>query len=250
MDWALYGGGKNKKSGPTNRAVRLHLSFNLLDHQPESALITPANVCERKAWRKQWQRGAAYIGDSYYGTSYQLFDELETLGCNYILRLKDQAVLTEIQELPLSKADLKARVVKQALVRLGARPTDKLYRVVWVDTPTAGMLRIVTSLDCQECPAEQVAQLYRQRWQIESFFKWLKVLFKCRSWLAESERGVTLQLYMALIASVLFLLAFGEKPNKRSLELIQARQLGWATHEELVRGLKEQLKKSKASKKS
>jgi hypothetical protein len=250
MDWALYGGGTNKKGGPTNRAVRLHLSFNVLDHQPKSALITPAKVCERKAWRKQWQRGASYIGDSYYGTSYGLFDELEDLGCNYILRLKDQGVVEEVTELSLTEADVEARVIKQALVRLGARHTDKLYRVVWVDTPTAGVLRLVTRLSCQECPAALVAGLYRQRWQIESFFKWLKVLFKCRSWLAESDRGVTLQLYLALIASVLFQLAFGEKPNKRTLELIQAHQLGWANDEELARGLKEQVEKSKGSKKS
>ena len=250
MEWALYGGGTNRKAGPSNRAVRLHLSFNILEEKPESVRVTPGKVCERKTWRQQWQRGAAYIGDSYYGTSYQMFDELEKYGCNYILRLKDQATVNEVEELALGQAESEARIIKQAHVRLGARPKDKLYRVIWVDTPTAGILRLVTSLDAQQCPADLVAQIYRQRWQIEGFFKWLKVLFKCRSWLAESERGVTLQLYLALIASVLFQLAFGQKPNKRTLELIQAHQLGWASDEELARGLKEQLAKTTVSKKS
>jgi IS4 transposase len=79
--------------------------------------------------------------------------------------------------------------------------------------------------------------MYRRRWQIEGFFKWLKCLLGCRHWLAESQRGVTLQLYLALIASVLLQLATGQRPTRRMLEFIELYQMGWASLEELTRGL-------------
>jgi len=54
MHWALFGGGKAKKSGAANNAVRLHLSFHLLDDKPTAAHITDGKTCERKSWKAQW----------------------------------------------------------------------------------------------------------------------------------------------------------------------------------------------------
>jgi IS4 transposase len=75
--------------------------------------------------------------------------------------------------------------------------------VVWVHSATAGELRLATNLPVADAPAELISVMYRRRWQIESFFKWLKCLLGCRHWLAESQRGVTVQLYLALIAAVI-----------------------------------------------
>ena len=66
---------------------------------------------------------------------------------------------------------------------------------------TAGKLRLATNLPLANAPAELISMIYRRRWQIEGFFKWLKCLLGCRHWLAESQRGVTIQLYLALIAA-------------------------------------------------
>ena len=71
--------------------------------------------------------------------------------------------------------------------------------------------------------------LYRRRWQIECFFRWLKCLLGCRHWLAESQRGVTVQLYLALIAALLCQQHIGHRPSKRLLEAIQMYQLGWVS---------------------
>jgi hypothetical protein len=67
---------------------------------------------------------------------------------------------------------------------------------------------------------------------------WIKCLLKCRHWLAESQAGVSLQLYLALIAAVLLQLCLGRRPNKRMFELIQLYQMGYATTEEVIAGLK------------
>jgi hypothetical protein len=97
---------------------------------------------------------------------------------------------------------------------------------------------LVTNLTPQALPAAMVSMLYRRRWQIECFFKWIKCLLKCRHWLAESQAGVSLQLYLALIAAVLLQLCLGRRPNKRMFELIQLYQMGYATTEEVIAGLK------------
>lgn len=239
MHWALYGAGRPKNNGAPNNAVRLHLSFHLLDNKPVAAQVTHGKTCERKSWKAQWEKGAAYVGDRYYAEDYECLRQLDARRCAYILRLREQSLLTVLEELPLTQADREAGVVRQARVKLGRQAHNCVegVRVVWVHSATAGELRLVTNLPVSDAPAELVSVMYRRRWQIESFFKWLKCLLGCRHWLAESQRGVTVQLYLALIAAVLLQLFTGRRPNRRMLELIQLYQMGWATLGELTNGV-------------
>ena len=236
MSWALYGGGK---AGAKNNAVRLHLSFHLLDDKPARAQITPGQSCERKVWRTDWQAGAAYVGDAYFAEHYALFGELSARGCRYVLRLCDKAVVNVEEELPVNETERAAGVTRQAWARLGWRASQRSVRVrvVWIALAAGGDLRLVTNVEPADLGADEVGLLYRRRWQIECFFRWLKCLLGCRHWLAESERGVTIQLYLALIASVLLQLATGRRPDQRMLELIQMYQLGWASLAELEAGV-------------
>lgn len=233
MAWALYGGGK---AGAKNHAVRLHLNLHLLEDKPARMQVTVGKVCERKAWKEVWEAGAAYVGDRYYGENYQLLGQLEEKGCRYVLRLRDEALITVEEELPLEAADRAAGVQRQAWVRLGCKQRRSVrVRVVWIGTAPGPELRLVTNVPPDQLSAAEVGLLYRRRWQIECFFRWVKCLLGCRHWLAESQQGVTLQLYLALIAAVLFQLHTGRRPNKRMLELFQLHQLGWASTEDLLR---------------
>lgn len=239
MHWALFGAGRPRKNGAANNGVRLHLSFHLLDDKPVAAQVTNGKTCERKTWKTQWERGAAYVGDRYYAEDYQCLKELDACGCAYLVRLRDEAVLTVLEELPLTEADRAAGVARQARVMLGQRAHHRIgpIRVVWVPSATAGELRLATNLAVADAPAQLLSVMYRRRWQIEGFFQWFKCLLGCRHWLAESQRGVTVQLYLALIAAVLLQLATGRRPTKRMLELIRLYQMGWATLAELLAGL-------------
>ena len=76
--------------------------------------------------------------------------------------------------------------------------------------------------------------LYRHRWEIEKFFRWLKCLIPCRHWFAESAGGVTLQIYLCIIMGLLLTGQLGRKPNKRIKELLDFHQLGWIDDEELA----------------
>ena len=240
MAWALYGGGN---AGSPNRAVRLHFSLHLADDKPVRAQVRRGKDCERAVWKESWQPGDAFVGDRYFGQNYRLLEELSQRDCAYVLRLREAAVITVAEELPVSSADQNAGVVRQAWARLGERPDpqSRRVRVVWVRAADGTELVLVTNLGPEELPAELVSLLYRQRWQIEMFFRWFKCVLGCGHWLAEGPRGAAIQLYLGLIAAVLLQLYTGQRPTKRMHELIQLYFLGWATLEDLTRGLQREL---------
>jgi hypothetical protein len=235
MRWALW-----RHQHRTQRAVRLHLGFHLLESRPARVTVTAGHCCERAAWRAQWEPGDCYVGDRNYGEEYGVFTELEQQHCTYVIRLRQNAVARVEQELPVSPADREAQVPRQAWVRLGARGPGVRVRVVWVQTPTE-RLWLATNLSAAEMSAELVARLYRCRWQVELFFRWIKCILENRHWLAESEGGVRAQVYLALIAALLLQLFTGRRPTRRMMELIQWYLLGWASVEELTVGLEREL---------
>jgi hypothetical protein len=241
MTWALYGVGR----GGEHKAVRLHLNFNVLDLKPVRAQVTEGRRCERAVWQEQWQRGEAYLGDRYFAENYRLLDRLRDKDCVYVLRLREPASITVEEELPVSEADRRAGVLRQAWARLGAtaRTRSGRLRVIWCEAIRGEALILLTNLAPDALAAELVVLLYRRRWQVELFFRWIKCLLGCGHWLAESRTGATIQLYLALIAAALLQLYTGRRPTKRMLELIQFYLLGVASPEELSRGLQRELTK-------
>jgi IS4 transposase len=87
--------------------------------------------------------------------------------------------------------------------------------------------------DRLDLPAELVVLLYKYRWHVELFFKWLKCVMGCRHLVAESEEGVKIQIYCALIAGLLIVLWTGRKPTKGTYLTLQFYFLGWVSDDEL-----------------
>ena len=247
MSWALYGGGR---AGKPNNALRLHLSFNVLAREPARAKVTVGRICERAVWKEQWRAGEAYIGDRYFAENYRLLGELVELGCTFVLRLREPATITVEEELALTEEDRQAGVVRQAWARLGATERNRSVRlrVVWLEKVADSEMILLTNLGPEKLTAALVVLLYRRRWQVELFFRWVKYLLGCQHWLAEGPAGAKIQLYLALIAAVLLQLHTGRRPTKRMFELVQFYLLGVASPEELAQGLQRELKKSAAKK--
>ena len=106
------------------------------------------------------------------------------------------------------------------------------FRVVRLEAHGDVFLLITTR---EDLAAELIGLIYRQRWQIELFFKWIKTILNCRHWLAESPAGVTLQIYCVLIAALLLMLWTGQRPNKRAVESLRLYWMGLATARDLVK---------------
>jgi hypothetical protein len=240
MSWAIW----RCQHGPES-ALKAHVKFNLLEQKPVGVTITAAKRCERAVLRAQWRTGEFYVGDRYYGEDYGLFAEWEEAGCSYVLRLRQEAVFAVLEEFALSAEDRAASITFDGLVRLGCKKKYqvKAIRLVRVQTEE-GEILLVTDKPRAELGAELIALIYRYRWRIELFFKWLKCILGCRHWLAQSPRGVALQIYCALIAALLLLRQTGRRPSKRAMEMIRFYLVGTATLEELTHALGLEKKRS------
>lgn len=79
-----------------------------------------------------------------------------------------------------------------------------------------------------------VSLIYRRRWSVELFFRWIKCILGCRHFFAESPQGVAIQIYLALIAALLLQQFTGHRLNKRVMEFLQLYMMGWATGKEVI----------------
>lgn len=223
MCWALW-------LNEENRAAKLHLKFNVLTQTACDAIITAGNTCERKTLRRFAKKDEVIVGDRYYGLHYAYLGRLREDGISFVMRIRNDAKAKDIKEIPLSKADRKAGVTWQGLVKLGDKWEGESIRVVRVEFE-GKMILLATDLDIE---AELIALIYKYRWQIELFFKWLKCILKCRHLIAESKEGVEIQIYCALIAALMLQQLVGRKPSKRQMEFIELYMVGFIEVEELM----------------
>jgi hypothetical protein len=224
MAWAPAGG--------PGQAIRLHLHFNVFDQIPQEWSITPGNVCERKVFAQMVEPGAMNVGDRHYSHDHALLARLQAGGIAFVLRLFDNVVLEALgPDRPLTQEDRRAGVVWDRQVRFGVHGEGPVLRVVRVEA-NGEVFHLVTTRE--DLSAEMIGLIYRQRWQIELYFKWIKMILNCRHWLAESPEGVEIQIYCVLIASLMLMLWTGQRPNKRMVESLQWYWMGMASEEDLV----------------
>lgn len=224
MTWAPGGG--------PGQSVRLHLQFSVLDQLPSQWVIAPGKVFESKIFRQHVQAGQFYVADRLYGCDYRLLAELQAAGAHFVFRTRGDAVAKPLgPEQPLSAEAKAAGVVSDRMVRLGLLPNGPEVRLVIVRSG-GNEFHLLTSR--QDLPAELISLIYRQRWQIELYFKWLKTIINCRHWFAESERGAAMQIYAAMICSLLLRLWTGKNPNKRFVEALRWWQSGFASDQDFA----------------
>ncbi len=85
--------------------------------------------------------------------------------------------------------------------------------------------------------ADVIAIIYQHRWKVELFFRVMKCVLGCRHLLSDSLEGITIQVYAALIASLLLADYTGVRPTKRTYELLSFYLSGWVDDEELAERL-------------
>ncbi len=200
-DWARFCSGVH--------GVKLHIVYNPDSERPSFAELTPANVNDITVAKAMPIRpGATYVFDlGYY--DYGWWAELDAAGCRLVTRLKVNTPLsmTAENEVPEGSCVLSDRIgllpARQAKSR--KNPFQDPVREITVGTETGKILRIVTNdLDA---PAEEIAELYKRRWQIELFFRWIKQTLKIRHFFGTSENAVRIQIAVALIAFLLLRMA-------------------------------------------
>lgn len=247
VTWALW-------LNDGQRAAKAHVQFEILKGVPSRMEVTAANASEREVFERSLGAGRLYLTDRGYA-KFSLFQAILDAGSSFVCRLPGGWAYHVQEERALSEADREARVVRDVVVKLGASRASaalevplRLIEIQRVEEPSKRMRAergpsetIVLVTDRMDLPAELIGVLYSCRWQIEIFFRWLKCTLGCKHLLAESEGGVALQVYSALIACLLISVWTGKKPTKRTYEAICLYLQGYADLEDVlsrVRSLK------------
>jgi len=238
MAWALW-------LDDQHRAATLHLQFDVFKGVPLAASVTAGNDSEREQLRAALQAGRLYAIDRGYA-EYRLFQDILDARSSFIGRVRDNAVYQIIEERPLSAEARQAGVKSDRVVWLGGDQSGKVFRqplrlveVATGKTDSQGRPEtLLLATDRLDLDASLIALGYKYRWTVELFFRWLKCILGCRHLLSTCQNGVTIQVYMALIASLLISVWTGRKPTKRTFEMVCFYFSGWASENELLAHLR------------
>jgi len=249
MAWALW-------RDDQNRAAKLHLHYDVFQALPIEATLTPGNGSERRELRLTLQEGRLYVLDRGY-LGYEFFQEIIDAKASFICRIKNNSAYRVVETRSLSEQAAAAGVIEDLIVdKLGSdhhgNPLKQRIRIVKVQTQDVRSngepVVLVLATDRLDLDADLVALGYRQRWSVELFFRWLKCILGCRHLLLTSPDGVALQIYTALIASLLIRLRTDCKPNKAIHEMLCHYFSGWATEAELNACLEREARRQESQK--
>ena len=201
QDWARF--------SKTACGAKVHVIYDPDADHPIHAVVTKAKVNDiTPAKAMPLAPGATYVFDlgSY---DFGWWARLDAAGCRFVTRLKTNTPLAVVAETPPPDG---STLLCDRIGHLPARqaasrrtPFQAPVREIQVRIETGLVLRLVTNdLDA---PAQAIADLYKRRWAIELFFRWVKQVLGIKHMLGTSENAVRIQVAVALIAFLLLRLA-------------------------------------------
>ena len=195
--------------------VKAHVVYDPTADRPTYLAVTPQRTNDiTAAQATPIQPGATYVFDlGYY--DYAWWAALHDAGCRIVTRLKTNTPLSIETERMIEPGEIatdSAIILSDRTGYLPARqahrrrnPMQQRVREVGVRIETGRVLRILTN--DLTASAQQIADLYRQRWAIELFFRWVKQTLNITRFIGRSENAVRIQIAIALIAYLLLRLA-------------------------------------------
>jgi len=188
--------------------AKLHLVYDPKAACPTYFSITPARVNDIVEAKKiPIEQAATYVFDKGY-YDFAWWAALDQAGCRFVTRIKTNSPTRLVQTLPVEDKTIQSdRLIKlsERMARSRKNPIHGTLReiVVTLDNGTCVLL-LTNDLTA---PAIEIAMLYKTRWQIELFFKWVKQNLRIKKFLGTSENAVRLQIIAALIAFLLIRIA-------------------------------------------
>lgn len=242
--WALM---QPKGNGKSHGTCRLNLQLCIDSFVPADLSVSGADEgSEPAAFLERIISGVIYLMDRNF-VHFALINRILEKDSDFVLRLKKVPNFQARRQLPLTAKDLEAGVVSDRVgvlpgpltagnkgrsSRTGQPPGALLREVVVVDGGTGQQVRLLTSL--LDVAGHVIGSLYRHRWQIELFLRWLKVWAGMEHLMSHSQKGITFQFYVAVIACLLMHIRTGRKVNKYALFLFGQVAAGQATLEQIL----------------
>jgi len=204
----------------TKGAAKLHVGLDADGYLPAFVDLTAGREHEINLARTlALPKGSYVVFDRGY-TDYAWYRELCEDGVFFVSRLKSNAIVTPGKKRRGRKSP---GVTEDREIRLG-NLSETFRLVTYRDAETDIVYQFVTN--ALDLPAQTVADLYKERWQIELFFKWIKQNLKVKSFLGTSMNAVKTQLWIALCAYlVLSFLKFQSKIGASLQRMLRILQL-------------------------
>ncbi len=191
----------------TKGGIKLHTQLDLKTAIPEFILFSAASVHDVNVLDViHFEANSFYIMDKGYVDYKRLF-KIHTSGAFFVTRAKDNMNYRRLYSYP---KDIAAGVIYDQSIRLNNHYASKDYpekmrRIKFKDEQTGKVLIFLTNNF--QLNATEIAQLYKHRWKIELFFKWIKQHLKIKSFWGQSENAVKTQVWIAVSVHVLVAIA-------------------------------------------
>jgi len=184
----------------TKGGIKVHLRLKLFDGGvlPDAAVLTAAKKADKTQMDQLViaEEGAFNVFDRAY-VDYRKFDDYCQNGVLFASRLKKNALVEMIEE---RSVKAQSPILRDCTVRLGKKGLNQMHH----------LLRMIETVDIEGKPvtmitnnftlaAEEIGDIYRYRWQIELFFKWIKQHLHMKTFYGFSQKAVETQVYIALI---------------------------------------------------
>ena len=215
----------------TKAGIKMHTSLDGATGVPDRIIFSNAKCHDRnKMDDLMTDKETIYICDKGH-IDYKKFDSYTSKGIYFISRLKDNAKITTLEELPITYSDERggllpkwSTIIFDKKIRLGSEYvnlTREAYRIIKIIDPTGKELTFVANV--MKFASEEIAWLYKRRWDIELFFKWIKQHCKIKKLIGHSENAVRLQMITGIITYLLFRLTWNEVPKFKSLIVLKRK---------------------------
>jgi IS4 transposase len=205
-DWTLANRTRN------TQGIKLHVLLALSTKTPQWYSFSAANVNDvDQAAFVPLEPNGLYVFDKGY-CNYNWWKKIDAAGARFVTRFKSNAALVTLEQRPIPAAEQDI-VLRDEIVCFKRRhPSGK--RINQYDKPLRRVTihrvdkatDLVLATNDLDSPASDIAQCYKERWEIELFFKWIKQHLKIKSFFGRSSNAVRLQLVTALIAYLLTVL--------------------------------------------
>ena len=188
--------------------IKLHLIYDLTNAVPTYFEFTGARTNDIEVGKTfKIKKDCTYVFDKGY-MDFNWWNKIDEIGSFFVTRLKRNNAIWELSELKSNNNGISSQLIKlknKNLAHSGKNKcAEKVLKRVLVEREGKSPLILVTN-DLTRSD-DEIANLYKQRWQIELFFKWIKQNLKIKKFLGRSENAVKTQICIALISFVLLYL--------------------------------------------
>jgi putative transposase len=210
----------------TKGAIKLHVGLNHEGYLPEFITVTEGKIHDVTIGRTlKFTKGSIVVIDRGYN-DYAWYNQLTEKGIFFVTRLKSNAKTRVVQRRPVLKGKglTSDQTIEFTGVQTAKKCSIKLRRIGYRDAETGRHYVFLTNNF--KLAAKTIADIYKARWQVELFFKWIKQNLKVKSFIGTSKNAVLTQIWIALCVYLLLaFIKFQSKLNKSMQQILRLLQL-------------------------